>query len=174
LKTKYLYERADRVLEVLNFAFSRIAGFLIVFCMATITIDVIGRYFFGKPVIWVYYYSEYVLVYSTFLAAAYVLKHNGHVRVDLVVNLLNQRHRAFLSVFTSLIGLLACAVVGWYSLMEACDVLQAKTMFTAPISMYQFPIKVIIPFGCLMLCVEWLRKLFTTLLYLIDEDASYE
>jgi len=169
-----LYERVDRVFEVLNFAFSRIAGFLIVFCMAAITIDVIGRYFFGKPVIWVYYYSEYALVYSTFLAAAYVLKHNGHVRVDLVINMLNKRHRAFLSVFTSLIGLLACAIVGWYSLMGACDALQTKTMFTAPISMYQFPIKIIIPFGFLLLCLEWIRKLLLTLLYLSGKDVRYE
>ena len=174
MKIRYLYERIDRVLEKLNLAFSRIAGLLIVFCMTTITIDVVGRYFFGKPVIWVYYYSEYALIYSTFLAAAYVLKHNGHVTVDLVVNMLSQRHQAFLSVFTNLIGLLACAIVGWYSLIEAYDVFQTKTMFTAPISMYQFPIKVVLPIGFLLLCVEWLRKLFVTFMYLAGEDVNNE
>ena len=147
------------------------AGFLIVFCMASIVVDVIGRYFFGKPLIWAYYYSEYVLVYSTFLAAAYVLKHNGHVRVDLITNLLSKRHRAFLSIFSNLIGLIACVIVGWYSLIEAYDVLQKKTMFTAPISMYQFPIKVIIPFGFLLLCIEWIRKLLFTFLCLSGKDV---
>ena len=147
------------------------AGFLIVFCMASIVVDVIGRYFFGKPLIWAYYYSEYVLVYSTFLAAAYVLKHNAHVRVDLITNLMSERHRAFLSIFSNLIGLIACVIVGWYSLIEAYDVLQKKVMFTAPISMYQFPIKVVIPFGFLLLCIEWIRKLLFTFLYLSGKDV---
>ena len=168
MTAKSCYETFTKLFEAANLLLSRIAGLLIVFCMISIVADVIGRYFLGKPIIWVFYYSEYILVYSTFLAASYVLQRDGHVKVDLVIALLNDRWRAYASVVSSLIGLFVSIVIGWYSLIEAFDTLRQKTMFTAPVAMYQFPIKIIVPFGFLLLCLEWIRKILTTV-YLLSK-----
>jgi len=174
LKTMPLYKKFDRALETVNFALARIGGFLIVIAMIIIVADVIGRYFFGKPIIWVYYYSEYILVFSTFLAAAYVLKHNGHVKVDIVLNLFNERQKAYISIFTSLMGLFVSIVIGWYALAETYEAFLNKTMFTAPIAVYQFPVKIIIPIGFLLLSLEWIRKLIFSFAYLSGGGVDIE
>ena len=162
----------DRVFESGMVLLCSIAGFLLFFCLLIVVADVIGRYFLGKPLIWVYYYSEYILVYSTFLAATYVLRHEGHVKVDLVVALLNEHQRRYLSLFSSFAGLFVSVVIGWFCLAEALDTLRQKTMFTAPVSMYQFPIKIIIPFGFLLLSLEWIRKLILTFSSLADKGSD--
>ncbi len=174
MKTTPLYKKFDRALETVNFVLARIGGFLIVIAMVIIVADVIGRYFFGKPIIWVFYYSEYILVFSTFLAAAYVLKHNGHVKVDIVLNLFNKRQKAYISIFTSMMGLFVSIVIGWYALSETYEAFQNKTMFTAPIPMYQFPVKIIIPIGFLLLSLEWIRKLIFAFVYLSGGDVDLE
>lgn len=146
-----------------SFVLFRISGFLLACCMVIVVADVIMRYVFGKPLIWVYYFSEYILVYSTFLAAAYVLKNDGHVRVDVIVRLLNDRQAAFIAIFTNTLGLLFTLILGFYSFHEVQDGFSKGLMFTSPVPVYQYPVKGVIPFGCLVLCVEWIRRLFSSL-----------
>ena len=136
-----------------------IAGALIVFCMAIIVVDVFMRYFIGKPMIWVYYVAEYILLYSTFLAAAYVLRQNRHVRVDIVVRMLSERQRIYLSIFTGILGLFYCAVLGYYTWIDTYEAFIMKSKFSTSLAMYQYPIKAIMPFGCLLLCIEFIRKI---------------
>lgn len=174
MKTMPLYKKFDRALEAVYFVLARIGGFLLVIAMAIIVADVIGRYFLGKPIIWVFYYSEYILVFSTFLAAAYVLKHNGHVKVDIILNFFSERQKAYISIFTSMMGLFVSIVIGWYALAETHEAFQNKTMFTAPIRMYQFPIKIIIPIGFFLLSLEWIRKLIFAAVYLSGGDADID
>ena len=174
MKTTPFYKKFDRITEAVNSTLARIGGVLIVIAMAIIVADVIGRYFFGKPIIWVYYYSEYILLFSTFLAVAYVLRHNGHVKVDIVLNLFNERQKAYISIFTSIMGLFVSIVIGWYSLSDSYEAFRNKTMFTAPIPMYQFPVKIIIPVGFLLLSLEWVRKLIFAFVYLSGGDVDID
>ena len=151
-----------------------IAGALIVFCMASIVVDVMMRYIFGKPMIWVYYVAEYILLYSTFLAAAYVLKQNRHVRVDIVVRMLSERQRIYLSIFTGILGLFYCAVLGYYTWIDTYEAFLMKSTFSTSLEMYQYPIKMVMPFGCLLLCIEFIRKIILSVLTAAGKNVSSE
>ena len=169
-----LVERIFKGFDQFYTVLAWIAGALIAFSMASIVVDVLMRYIVGKPIIWVYYIAEYILLYSTFLAAAFVLRKSKHVRVDIVIRLLSRNTRIYLSLFTSLLGLFYCAVLGWYTWIDAYEALVAKSKFSTSLEMYQFPIKVIMPFGCLLLCLEWIRKLIFTTLHLLGRDVSLD
>ena len=61
-------------------------------------IEVFLRTFFNRPQEWVMELSEYALLYITFLSAAFVLKKEGHIVVDLVTCRLNVKKRNFLVI----------------------------------------------------------------------------
>jgi TRAP-type C4-dicarboxylate transport system permease small subunit len=90
----------DRIIDLL----ASLAGGLILFMMLSICIDVVLRYFLNRPLTWGVEISEYILLWSTLLSVAWVLKIEGHVKIDLVVNRLNPRNQCLVNTITSILG----------------------------------------------------------------------
>ncbi len=89
--------------KVLAF-FTIIAGILVLFLMLSVSLEVVLRYFFNKPTSWVVELSEYILLFIPFLVGAWVLKQEGHVKMDLFLIRLNPKNRALIISITSFIS----------------------------------------------------------------------
>jgi TRAP-type transport system small permease protein len=64
----------------------RLAGVtLIAAIVVTITIQVITRYFFGRPLVWVEELAQYSFIWMVFIGAALGFKELRHIRIDTVV-----------------------------------------------------------------------------------------
>ena len=72
----------DRILNV----FFILAGALLGFATLSVAASIVSRYFFSKPWGWVTEICEYILLYVAFLIGAWVLKHEEHVKMDLIIN----------------------------------------------------------------------------------------
>ncbi len=84
----------DRGLDLLAW----ISAFILVGVILSVMVEVFLRSFFNRPQEWVVEISEYALLYITFLSAAYVLRKEGHIVVDLVTCRLNPGKRLFLMI----------------------------------------------------------------------------
>lgn len=140
-----------------------ISGFLILFMTLSITADVVLRYFFHAPLIWVDEIAGWMQLYIAFLIAAWVLKRDGHVKMDLVINRINKKNQTIVNAITSLIGALVFFAVAWFSATHTNYVFQldhrTSTILRAPV----FIIIAIIPFGSLLLGIEFLLKSWSNL-----------
>jgi TRAP-type C4-dicarboxylate transport system permease small subunit len=76
-----LIGRLEQVLVVL----------LIVNIVVNILAQVISRYFFGKPLVWVEEVATYSFIWTTFLGAALALKYDRHVKIDTFIGHLPER-----------------------------------------------------------------------------------
>ncbi len=76
-----LVGRVEQVLVVL----------LLVNIVANIMAQVISRYFFGKPLVWVEEIATYSFIWATFLGAALALKYDRHVKIDTFIGHLPER-----------------------------------------------------------------------------------
>jgi TRAP-type C4-dicarboxylate transport system permease small subunit len=105
----------DRLVDALAF----VAGALLCALVAVVCLDVAARTFklFATP--WALDVSEYLLYAITFLGAPWVLRENGHIAIELVVERLPPRARAAAVRATDTLGVLVCAVLLYY----ACRVL---------------------------------------------------
>lgn len=65
--------------------------------------------------------SEYMLMIATFAGAPWLLHHNGHIRVDVIVNKLPTSVARQLEVLCNLIGIVVCATLTWQSYVIAMD-----------------------------------------------------
>ena len=140
--------------------FSAIAMVLLVFMMLSVCFEVVSRYFFGRGIIWVIEFSEYILLYITFLGTTWVLKNEGHIEMDVVISLLNQKTQLIFSVVTSIVGALVCIVIAWIGAVVALDHLRRGLHQPTLVQFPDFPLFAVIPVGSFLLFVQFLRRAY--------------
>ena len=136
-----------------------LAGLLLVFMMFSICYEVVLRYFLFSPLTWVTEISEYILLYTTFLGAPWVLKRDAHVKVDIVLTRLGVKTRKMLNMATSIIGIGVCCVLVWFGTQMALDLYQRGIPVIKSLSVPKFLLVGIIPLGGLFMAVQFVRRM---------------
>lgn len=147
----------DRIIDIIVV----FAGILVIFLMLSVGLEVTLRYFFGHPTSWVVEIAGYILLYIPFLVAAWVLKREGHVKMDLVLNQLSPKTQSLVNAITSVIGAIICFVLTWFGIKAALYFIgyQTPTILMLPKSI----IIAIIPVGGLLLFIQFLRRTYSYL-----------
>lgn len=135
-----------------------LAMMLITLVMLVVSADVVMRYFFNRPMAWVLESTQYALMFITFLGTAWVLKEDGHVNVDLVINLLGQKSQSWLNVITSVLAAMVCLVVTWYGVKVEWDYFQIKYFYEGTIRIPGYLLIAIIPIAGFLLFIQFLRR----------------
>ena len=149
----------DRTIDSLA-VFARV---LVVLVMLVVCADVFLRYFFNSPMFWVLESTQFALVFITFLGAAWVLKNDGHVRMDIMINRLSQRTRDRINIVTSILCAVACLVVTWYGVKVWWDYYQINYIYAGSLKIPAYFLVAVIPIGSLLLFIQFLRKAYSHL-----------
>ena len=110
----------DKVVRI----FAYLCGILLGLITLSVTADVIVRKVWDTPLFGVVECSEHALVFITFLGAAWVLKQDGHVRLDLILGWLRPKRRAVLNIVTSLVGAALCLFISYRGTLTVWDLWQ--------------------------------------------------
>jgi C4-dicarboxylate transporter DctQ subunit len=149
------------VFDRLNIILAGISGFIVVFMMFVVSADVSLRYFFNEPLIWAPEITEVLLLYVAFLGAAWLLKEDGHVRVDIILVRVNPRVKAALYLISGIVGILVCAILIWQGILIS---IQYTVEHISDPTILQLPkghLLTIIPVGSLLLLIQFTRNTFT-------------
>lgn len=145
--------------KLLNF-FALVAGILLLLVILFVSYAVVVRYLHFKPPIWVLQYTEYALLWITFLGAAWLLREGGHIRIDTVVVRLDPKTRIFLNVLVSFLCCVVCIVVIWFGTQKTMIFCERGVMDVKGVTVPKFAPFIIIPIGGLMLFVQFCRIFF--------------
>lgn len=107
--------------------------------------------------------TEYMLMIATFLAAPWLLYHNGHIRVDVIVNILPKGTQRLLSVLCNLIGLFVCGVLAQQSLTVLLDTHQQGSLVFKELIFPEWWLSVPLLIGATLLSLEFIRRLLLDL-----------
>jgi len=149
----------DRTNDSLMF----LAVLVLVFIMLSVTAEVVMRYFLGRPLIWVVDFSEYGLVWITFLGTAWVLRRDGHIRMDLIISQLKPRTQLLLNIVTSVVGAGICLALSWYSAEVTWDHFVRGVSPLMMVDIPKAPVMAIIPIGSILLFIQFLRRSYSYL-----------
>ena len=149
----------DRTLDLL----AVLAGTLLIFTMLAISYDVVFRYFLNRPLGWVVEISEYVLLYITFLGTAWLLRREGHVKIDIVFNRLSSRNQSLLNIVTSIIAAIACLALAWWGVDVTLDNFQRNLVIRETLDVPKFILIAVIPLGSFLLFAQFLRRAYGNL-----------
>ena len=156
IKVTAIFDRTTAVLVIL-------AGVLIIFIMFAICTEIVMRDFLNRPQTWVIEISEYTLLWITFLSAAWLLKGEWHVKMDMLLNRLNPGNQAVLNIITSVVGAGVCLALGWYSGEVTWDHFLRGVSEQAMVDIPKAPIMAIIPIGSFLLFIQFLRRTYSYL-----------
>jgi len=147
--------------------FDRTIGFLallgiliLAVTLLLVNYEVVARYILNQPTPWMLEIVEYALLYIGFLGATWVLKEEGHIKMDLVVNRLNPRAQAWLNIVTSFIGIIICLIITWYGILVTLHLYQSGQYFAAYLKPPKYIILSVVPLGCLLLFIQFVRRTY--------------
>lgn len=146
----------DRAIDSL----AALASLIIIFIAVSVSTAVVMRYFLGRPIFWVVEIAGYSLLYITFLTAAWLLKKEGHVKMDLLLNRLKPRAQSLLNMITSVISAIALLIVVWYSARATWEYFINDYYVPGLLEPPQWAILIIIPIGSLLLSIQFLRRTY--------------
>ena len=145
----------DRILDLLVI----LAGLLLVFSTLSVATGLFSRFFLNEPISWVTEISEYILLYVTFLVAAWVLRQEGHVKVDIVLNLLSSKAQFVINILTSVCCAIACFIVAWYGIKVTWELFKTNAFTYTVLELPKFIFIFVIFFGSFLLFIQFIRRI---------------
>lgn len=155
-----LLRSAGRGLDLALYALAVGAVIILIAVVASVSFEVVMRYVFGRPTRWVVEFSEYSLIYLAFLAGGWVLKEEGHVKVEMLVELLPAGTQLALHRATSAVGAIVCGLFTWVSAQLTLDLYRSGEIMFKSVQVQKWAIMAVIPLGLLLLSLQFLRRAF--------------
>lgn len=149
----------DRGLDILSRVFGIAATLVIAYLAAVISAEVVARNL-GLPAFgWSLEIAEYGLLVVSFLGAPWVLRHHGHISVDVVLRHVSERAAARLLAIADLVSAAVCALLAYYAALAAIDAFTKGSMIYKYLVLPQWIILAILPVGMTLLTLEFLLRL---------------
>lgn len=146
----------DRLIN--SFAF--LSAIILAFVTLLVSTDVTMRYFWNKPIIWSSEISEVCLLYIAFLGIAWVLKRNGHVSIDFVINRIGPRAKLIFNIISSFAGMIVSVVLFYYGALTTWDHFQRGVFESTAVGIPNVYILTAIPVGSFLFFVQFIRQTY--------------
>jgi TRAP-type mannitol/chloroaromatic compound transport system permease small subunit len=146
----------------------KLVSFFIFLLALIVGYEVVARYVFKSPSIWVHEVSA--MIFGTFIiiGGAYTALKGGHVNMDLVQKSLSPRIRLVLDLLTFFVALAFLGAIIWkggIAAWKSVKILEhASTQWGPPL----YPIRVMLPLGAALLLLQLFAKFFRDLRALIN------
>ena len=127
--------------------------------MFMVTIDVVGRYFFNKPLYGSLEICEFLLAGTVLLGLAYTQHLRGQVTVELFFDKFSESTQQILKIFHILIGIGFFSIIAWQSGILAIETAQ-NNLTSDILKIPAWPFRLFVPIGSVLLVLELLLQLF--------------
>ena len=151
----------EKALDRINFVMVIIGAGLLLGLTVIVGADITLRYVFYRPLGWVKEVSEYILVFLGFLVAAWILKDDGHVKMDLVVSKVSPRAQTLLNLVTSGISVIVVLVITCFSARVVGSFYKSKLIVPSVLEPQKWILLTPIFVGCLLLTIQFIRRTHT-------------
>jgi len=150
-KIAILYERILSTMAL-------ISGIMVGFMMLAVSYSVIMRRLFNNPSAWVMEVTTYLLLYIAFLGAPWLLRHGGHVNIDLLLNRLSPGKQTVINIITLSMGFVISMLLFLYGFEVTLDHFQRNVEIMSILSTPKYLLLAVIPLGTLFLVFEFARQ----------------
>jgi TRAP-type mannitol/chloroaromatic compound transport system permease small subunit len=153
---------------------SRMVGHAFAWCILILTFgtcyEVFVRYVLDNPTSWAFDMSYLMYGGMFFMAGAYALSRNAHVRGDFLYRLWRPRVQAIVELTLYVLffypGVLALMYAGWGYGMEAARIREVSV--NSPVGIPVWQMKLLIPFGAGLLAIQGIAEVLRCILCIRD------
>lgn len=148
-------ETAFRYYSRLIFGLNVIAASLVFLMAVMITGNVLMRKYLGYNLEWLFDFTQYALVYITFLAGGWLTRQEGHIRVDLLHLLLPAHLGRRLEYFNIAFAGVICLILFWLSATATWYQYLAGNVSPAAVPVPNWMLWIVMPVGFLAMACEF-------------------
>lgn len=144
--------------------------------MIVVVFDVITRYFFKNSSVAIQELEWHFFAIIFLLGAAYTLKHDRHVRVDVLYIRLTPEKQAWINLLGSILFLLPfCLLIIWSSTTFVSNSFQFMESSPDPGGLpARFILKACIPLGFILVLIQGVADIFKSMLIIRGETLESE
>lgn len=157
----------DRFIDLLGVA----AALMLLALPVLITLDVGVRLLRLGNIKWVVDVSEYLLFFSTFLGAPWLMRMGLHVRVDVLLTALSKGAARRLEQALDLFCIGICGTLAYYGLLAAVDAYRLGLKQYKALTVSDWPFHIVFVFTMVLLAIEFMRRLWRSNESLEDDPA---
>lgn len=151
------------IIDMIMDGFAFLAGILLLLVTLFVSYSVILRYLHIKPPIWILQFTEYALLWITFLGAAWLLRKGGHIRIDTVITRLGPKAQGIIEVIIAVLGFVVCFVIVWFGTGKTLEFYERGILDVKGVIVPIMPLFLIIPVGGFMLLLQFGRNIYNRL-----------
>jgi len=155
MPTRYLryFSKTSSALVDYGAYISIFCNFLILFLVLA---EIALRSLFRTSFLFTYEVTAWLLTALTLMGGAWTLRNGGHVKINIINNLLSTREQRILEVFLASIGAVACGMFSWYAWLGlvdkyACHIV-GNTIYRTPIWFAWIPLVL----GAILIALQFL------------------
>lgn len=153
----HVLKKIDALIDGLTHAGSVLGGIFTAVMTFTVTYAVVLRYVFNQPIGWSEEVSTYLMIWAAFLGAAYALKEDAHIGVDLLLSRLPERFKPLFLLFHCMIGVIFCSIL-FYKGLELVQFSINLNNRSIAINFPLFIPQLAVPVGSAVLILQFLSK----------------
>lgn len=143
-----------------------VAGLMLAVILAGIVLDVTMRTLGYNALQWYSAIAEYCLLFSTMLAAPWLIRLKGHVVVESLYLAMPPKVRLIMAKFAYLICIGLSMLFAYYGFLEMVEAMGSQELDIRSIDMPKWILFVPFPLGFTLVAIEFLR-------YLLGYDTYY-
>ena len=167
--------RISQAIDALNERIGQAAKWLVLVAVLVSAGNAMFRYGFNKSSNAWLEIQWYLFSLVFLLGAGYTLKHNGHVRIDVLYGRFSPRTKAWVDLVGSLLFLLPTAVlIGWLGWAGFADSWAIGEMSPDDGGLLRWPIKLAIPVGFALLALQAVSEAIKRAAFLTGQGTLVE
>ena len=136
----------------------RVTCYVVIVIAVIMTVEVVSRYGFNRPTIWVWDVSTQLGAAFYMLGGAYVLLHHAHIRVDVLYARFPLKMKAVADLVTSILFFFFCSVLVWKGWELAGASLMLREAENSPLAPPLYPLRWLFVVACFLLLLQGAAK----------------
>ena len=153
-----MLKKTLRFIDNLSDKSGKVISPMIYVVLGTLVFEVFARYLFNRPTIWAHETSTFFYGAYFMLGAAYCLRHEGMITVDIIHRRLPRRIQALLNMITFVFFLAVCLVLLWLGGKDAIYSWKVwehtNTTWEPPL----YPLKTVVPVAAFLLLLQGVAR----------------
>ena len=152
--------KISKVIDWVNEAIGRTVLWLVLVAALISALNAIYRKVFSDSSNSLLEVQWYLFGAIFLLCAAYTLKHEGHVRIDVIYGRLSRRTQTWIDIFGTIFFLLPiCILMMWLSWPVFVEAFTHKEMSSDAGGLMRWPVRLMIPIGFALLVLQGVSEL---------------
>lgn len=137
-----------------------VIGRLLMVLMAILVgVDIVALSFFDTSYAWIFEVTEYLLLFITFLGVTYVLRNDEHIKLDLVLNKLNEKQRTLFEIISSFFGMIISLIISITGFVVTLNLYEREIVIESVLEIPRYLITGIIPISFIFVTIQFLKIL---------------